>query len=258
MPFEIAEEFGGADRSPTEARWAAQNPWNFGGAGTSQRNVDLSEERAMAGEDQREVERVRARALDFARDHGETAARVCMALLGDADEAARTLGEALAEAALEHPRQRGEENQVEHPRQRGEENQVEDHLRAEARSVYPAGSERAFVLGHVRRACARRLEARPVKTAPLGPLAHGHTLAEETPGARLRASLATLRPTEREALLLRLVGGLTVEEVAESTGTTVADARARIGRALARLAANKSSGTLGGEEQTGRPEGKWS
>jgi RNA polymerase sigma-70 factor (ECF subfamily) len=50
-----------------------------------------------------------------------------------------------------------------------------------------------------------------------------------------RALLARVRPTEREALLLRYEAGLSYREVGEACGVDEAAARKRVSRALARL-----------------------
>jgi DNA-directed RNA polymerase specialized sigma24 family protein len=57
----------------------------------------------------------------------------------------------------------------------------------------------------------------------------------ESAAARSRRQLAELRPTEREAVVLFLVGGLDVERVARACSTDVTTARARIERALGAL-----------------------
>jgi RNA polymerase sigma-70 factor (ECF subfamily) len=50
-----------------------------------------------------------------------------------------------------------------------------------------------------------------------------------------RALLREVRPSEREALLLRYVGELSFREVGEACGIDEAAARKRVSRALARL-----------------------
>jgi RNA polymerase sigma-70 factor (ECF subfamily) len=50
-----------------------------------------------------------------------------------------------------------------------------------------------------------------------------------------RALLAKVRPTEREALLLRYEAGLSYREVGEACGVDEAAARKRVSRGLARL-----------------------
>jgi RNA polymerase sigma-70 factor (ECF subfamily) len=56
-----------------------------------------------------------------------------------------------------------------------------------------------------------------------------------TDAERMRHALQELKPTEREAVVLHVVGNLTAAEVAEACGTNDATARARIGRGLGRL-----------------------
>jgi len=52
---------------------------------------------------------------------------------------------------------------------------------------------------------------------------------------RARELLERVRPTEREALLLRYTGELSFREVGEAVGIDEATARKRVSRALARL-----------------------
>jgi DNA-directed RNA polymerase specialized sigma24 family protein len=50
-----------------------------------------------------------------------------------------------------------------------------------------------------------------------------------------RASLGKLKPTEREAVVLYLVGGLDAAQVAEACGVDLATARLRIARGVSQL-----------------------
>ena len=50
-----------------------------------------------------------------------------------------------------------------------------------------------------------------------------------------RAALAAIRPSEREALVLRYLGELSFREVGEACGIDEAAARKRVSRALAKL-----------------------
>lgn len=88
--------------------------------------------------------------------------------------------------------------------------------------------ETTALFASLRRRCAQALERR--RRAPLTP-------ADERvgPGGRTRALLAAIRPSEREALLLRYVGGLSTAEVARVCGIDVELAEARVSRALASL-----------------------
>ena len=54
-------------------------------------------------------------------------------------------------------------------------------------------------------------------------------------GVRARALLEQIRPSEREALLLRYLGELSFREVADAAGIDEAAARKRVSRALLHL-----------------------
>ena len=55
---------------------------------------------------------------------------------------------------------------------------------------------------------------------------------------RARAALAKLKPSEREAVVLRFEGGLSFREVAVACGIDEAAARKRVSRALSRMRAD--------------------
>jgi RNA polymerase sigma-70 factor, ECF subfamily len=103
---------------------------------------------------------------------------------------------------------------------------------------------RGWLFGIARRICARRLEIR-TRQARRRPLLVTHETAAspaesfETAerGHAVRAALAELRPTEREALLLRYDGELSYKEVAVATGIDEPAARQRVSRALAKIRA---------------------
>jgi RNA polymerase sigma-70 factor (ECF subfamily) len=84
------------------------------------------------------------------------------------------------------------------------------------------GTVRAFLFGIARRLCSRHVEMRVRRDAKLRL-------------ERTRAALDGLRPTERDAVVLRFQGGLSFREVAESCGVDEATARKRVSRAIARL-----------------------
>jgi DNA-directed RNA polymerase specialized sigma24 family protein len=135
------------------------------------------------------------------REHGGLVARVCMALLGDA---------AAAELALERI------------------------AREAGVAKFDDGKDaRTTLLGIARGACAVQLSKLPIRTAGWGE-------AEARPGAArepglARASLGKLKPTEREAVVLHLVGGLDAAHVAEACGVDLATARARLARGISQL-----------------------
>jgi len=105
------------------------------------------------------------------------------------------------------------------------------------------GSVRAWLFGIGRKICARRLEVRTRQARRSRLLATANDVEPAVDVAvdearrtlAMRAALAELRPTEREAVLLRFEGELSYREVGEACGVDEAAARKRVGRALARL-----------------------
>ncbi|HEX6273075.1 MAG TPA: RNA polymerase sigma factor [Polyangiaceae bacterium] len=150
-----------------------------------------------------------------ARHHGRSVGRLCMALLGSASEADDALQDTLLSAHASFSTFRGD------------------------------GSLRAWLFSIARRRCARVLERRATeprleRRAAAGDATESHELADGLVDARRRAEtaralLARVRPTEREALLLRYEAGLSYREVGEACGVDEATARKRVSRALARL-----------------------
>lgn len=109
------------------------------------------------------------------------------------------------------------------------------------------GSVKAWLFGIARRICGRHTELRSRREAKLR-LVHdtGRTrdaadLAMERERAeRARAALSKLKPSEREAVVLRYEAGLSFRELAEACGVDEAAARKRVSRALSRLRADLS------------------
>ena len=175
---------------------------NTGGASISGTEPDGDILAALAGGDRRQ-------ALTLcARRHGPALGRLCMALLGSQSEADDAVQETLlaAHAAF-------------------------DDFRKD-------GSLRAWLFGIARRRCARVKERR----GALHAADDGADLrtADDLLDVRRRAETARallerLRPTEREALLLRYGAELSFREVGGATGIDEATARKRVSRALARL-----------------------
>jgi RNA polymerase sigma factor (sigma-70 family) len=147
-----------------------------------------------------------------ARAYGPALGRLCMAFMGSQAEAEELVQETLLAAHDAFPQYRGE------------------------------GSVRAFLFGIARKVCARAVERRARRDARLR-LVHDDQHqqdASELAVARQRAlkareALEALKPTEREALLLRYEGDLSFREVAEACGCDEAAARKRVSRALLRL-----------------------
>jgi RNA polymerase sigma-70 factor (ECF subfamily) len=151
-----------------------------------------------------------------ARHHGRSVGRLCMALLGSPSEADDALQDTLLAAHSSFGTYRGD------------------------------GSFKAWLFSIARRRCARVLERR-VTQPDVERRAAGNAGETTTPvpadalvDARRRAEaaralLARVRPTEREALLLRYEAGLSYREVGEACGVDEATARKRVSRALGRL-----------------------
>ncbi|TMQ03816.1 MAG: RNA polymerase sigma factor [Deltaproteobacteria bacterium] len=149
-----------------------------------------------------------------AREHGAVLGRLCMALLGsqaDADEATQ---ETLLRAHRAMASYRGD------------------------------GSVKAWLCGIARHVCAHVLETRrrgrdvveraglTDDTEPTQPI---HDAAAHHRAHAIRRGLAALRPSEREALVLRYVADLGHRDIAGALQIDEAAARKRISRALAQL-----------------------
>jgi RNA polymerase sigma-70 factor, ECF subfamily len=107
------------------------------------------------------------------------------------------------------------------------------------------GSVRSFVFGIARRICGRHVELRARRQEKLR-LVHdtgrgrdaGELAIERERAQRARDALAKLKPSEREAVVLRFEGDLSFREVAAACGVDEAAARKRVSRALSRLRAD--------------------
>ena len=147
-----------------------------------------------------------------ARQHGAAIGRLCMALVGSQADAEDLTQETLLAAHDAFDSWRGE------------------------------GSIRSWLFGIARRKCARHLENRTAGRAKLELLRDeapapdpADTASERQLAARARKALAAIRPSEREAVVLRYAGGLSFREVATACGIDEAAARKRVSRAHARL-----------------------
>lgn len=105
------------------------------------------------------------------------------------------------------------------------------------------GSVRAWLFGIARRKCARKLETRVRRERRLR-LVHDADVGGELPdqvletrrrAEQVRAALEQLKPSERDAIVLRYQGGLPYREIGEACGIDEAAARKRVSRALARM-----------------------
>lgn len=108
---------------------------------------------------------------------------------------------------------------------------------AGARPVPADETPVVWLLGLVRSACAVHLSRLPLRK-------HGSGLREEAPATErlgaaqaipARSALAALRPTEREALVLCLVGGLDAADVARACKIDLGTAKTRIARGIREL-----------------------
>jgi RNA polymerase sigma-70 factor (ECF subfamily) len=155
-----------------------------------------------------------------AREHASGIGRLCMALTGSQAEADELVQEVLLLAHHSFASFRGD------------------------------GTLRAWLFGIARRVCARHLEKRnrqarlrlvymesPQKgRSTTGDIAGADEIASAREQAeRARRALADLKPTEREALLLRYGSDLAFREVAVACGIDEPTARKRVSRAIGRL-----------------------
>ena len=155
----------------------------------------------------------REAAAACAHTHGASIGRLCMAMLGGQAEAEEALQDTLLAAHDAMASYRGE------------------------------GSVRAWLFGIARRVCARRLESRTRQSERLHLLHDADAdaaLPDEVIDARrrahtIRAALATLPPSEREALLLHYQADLSYREIGCACGIDEAAARKRASRGLEKL-----------------------
>ncbi|WP_236518612.1 RNA polymerase sigma factor [Sandaracinus amylolyticus] len=145
--------------------------------------------------------------------HGAPLGRLCMAMLGSQAEAEECVQEVLLAAHDAFPSYRGE------------------------------GSVRAFLFGIARRMCARRLEMRGRRERRLR-LVHDADAPSSTPegllearreAEKVREALERLKPSERDAVVMRYQGGLEYREIAAACGIDEPAARKRVSRGLARM-----------------------
>jgi len=105
-----------------------------------------------------------------------------------------------------------------------------------------SGALKAWLLAIARRKCARHLERRSrhethlrlVHDVARGELSDEQVLRKER-AERARRALDKIRPSEREALLLRFGSELSYRDLAEATGVEEAAARKRVSRAISKL-----------------------
>lgn len=149
-----------------------------------------------------------------ARAYATALGRLCMALTGSQAESEELVQETLLAALDALPTYRAE------------------------------GSVRAWLFGIARRICGRHTEMRSRRESRLRlvhdtrPRPDASELAVERERAeRTRAALAKLKPSEREAVVLRYEAGLSFKELSIACGVDEAAARKRVSRALGKLRA---------------------
>ncbi|MCP4449256.1 MAG: sigma-70 family RNA polymerase sigma factor [Myxococcales bacterium] len=146
-----------------------------------------------------------------AAEYGRSVGRLCMAMLGNQDEADEVAQESFLAAYQGMANYRGE------------------------------GSLRAWLYGIARRQCARRLERGPRRHLELVVESHASSddpeasMVQARRASDMRRQLADLKPTERDALVLRFAGDLSFKEVADILNIGEAVARKRASRGLLRL-----------------------
>ncbi len=146
-----------------------------------------------------------------ARTHHVILGRLCMALLGSQADADEAVQETLLRAHRAMPTYRAE------------------------------GTIKAWLCGIARHVCAHVLETRRrgrelLELVPQEGEARD-AFATRQHARALRDALAKLKPSEREALVLRYVADLSHREIAEACAIDETAARKRISRALARMRA---------------------
>lgn len=155
---------------------------------------------------------VREAVLLCADHYGACVGRVCLALLGNRADAEDLVQEVLLDAQRALPKWE------------------------------QRGSLKGYLLAIARRKCARSLEGRRAnaqKLELLDPLGHAEAADERSllreKAERARQALAELKPTLREAIVLRYVGELRFAQIAEALGIDEPAARQRVSRGLRAL-----------------------
>jgi DNA-directed RNA polymerase specialized sigma24 family protein len=92
---------------------------------------------------------------------------------------------------------------------------------------------KATLMKLARVACATQLSKLPVRKDEVSPNTQRLSNIEEA--AEGRDALAKLKPTEREAVVLHLVGGLDAADVASACGIDLEKARQRIASGVSQL-----------------------
>lgn len=103
---------------------------------------------------------------------------------------------------------------------------------------YRSGRDvRAWLFGLARRICGRHIELRARKTRPgIENTGDGKEIQ------RVRSALSKLKPSEREAVVLRYEAGLSVRELSICCGVDEATVHKRLSRGLVRLRSELAEG----------------
>ena len=181
--------------------------------------IDITADEAQAIEKLISEQQYREALARCARAYTSPLGRLCMALTGSQAEAEELVQETLIAAYDGFPQFRFE------------------------------GSVRSWLFGIARRICGRHNEMKNRRQARLrlvhdtgrGPDAAELHMERER-AIRARNALAELKPSEREAVVLRYDGGLSFREVAAACGVDEAAARKRVSRALSRLRESLADG----------------
>jgi RNA polymerase sigma-70 factor (ECF subfamily) len=97
------------------------------------------------------------------------------------------------------------------------------------------GSLKAWIFGIARRTCGRHVELRSRQSGGQSAASSGGSGSSGAQAKRAREALSKLKPSEREAMVLRYEAGLSIRELSIAIGVDETQARKRVSRALARL-----------------------
>jgi DNA-directed RNA polymerase specialized sigma24 family protein len=172
--------------------------------------LPMGDQEGSTGSGQNSAEEVAA----LLKEHAAVLGRVAMALLGDAQRVEQVLEEVARNAGTPSKKPP-----------------------ADAKPL-------TWLLGLLRAASATQLSKLPLRGhTKTGPGFEPPPPTTERIGAGVaipaRASLAALKPTEREAVVLALVGGLDASEVAIACNVDLGTAKTRIARGLEQLLSAK-------------------
>lgn len=125
---------------------------------------------------------------------------------------------------------------------------LEEVAREAATTPAPPPTTKAWLLGLVRAASARQLSKLPLRTRGGGDAAP--STQRLGAAATTRSALQELRPTEREAVVLAIIGRLDPPELALACNVDEATAKSRLARGLEQMLAaeGKTQGERSEEE----------